>query len=586
MKYPLQFFFTLFFVLILCTSSLKAQEHIEDAHQHRPSVLQKIEQAYQEGSLTLDQKIRYQFYATNNPQKLPSEYQSQVSEPIKCGTPVMMDFHQHRDQLSPSTIQEIESAMEPRFTAEETFTSGRFEIHYETSGFHAVPEEDNNSNGTPDYVEEVAAAADSSYRHEVLNLGFTDPIPQGETYVVEILNVAPVYGQAYKIGGNTRFQIENDFSENFPSNSDPEGDVIGAIKVTVAHEFKHAIQYVMNDWGGETDLWAEMDATLMEEVVYDNVNDYYNYITSENFDSIFQNPAASFYPGSYEHITWALYFDEQFGSGFWPDVWKTIEENPDIRLVDAITQHRHLGNTEEFSKNFIESQLWHYASGREFSASSYGFEEREDYPNPIINYDFFGNDSLDLAENQTDILNPFSAKYFEVTPSPFKGFVGFDLTNITEPKVGIGAIGYFKDGTTESVVLYSEDQSSINYQTTWAWENLTKVGIVVANGNEETSAGYKLFVRTKNPQVVQLRQNYPNPFNSQTIIQYSIPQQQRVQLAVYDVLGREVATLVDETQGQGIYTEAFNATDLASGIYFYQLSTEQNVVSEKMTLIK
>jgi hypothetical protein len=583
MKYPLQFFF-FSFLLIFCISQLKAQERIEDVHRHQPSVLQKIEQDYQEGSLTLDQKIRYQFYATNNPQKLPSEYQSQVAEPIKCGTPVMMDFYQHRDQLSPSTIQEIKSAMEPRLVAEETFTSGHFEIRYETSGTHAVPEDDNNSNGIPDYVEEVAAAADSSYRHEVQNLGLTDPIPQGEKYIVEILNVAPVYGQAYKIGGNTRFQVENDFAENFPANTDPEGNVIGAIKVTVAHEFKHAIQYVMNDWNGETDSWAEMDATLMEEVVYDDVNDYYNYITSENLNSIFLNPDASFYPGSYEHITWALYFDQQFGSKFWTDVWKTIEDNPDIRLVDAITQQ--LGSEEEFSRNFVESQLWHLASGNEYSTLSYGFEESKDYPNPTINYKFFGSDSLDISENQTDLLNPFSAKYFEVTPSPFKGFVALELNNITEPKVGIGAIGYFKDGTTESVVLYSENQNNINYQTTWAWEDLTKVGIVVANGNEETRARYKLFVHTENPRLVQLRQNYPNPFNSRTIIQYSIPQQQRVQLIVYDVLGRKVATLVDEIQGQGIYTEAFNATDLASGIYFYQLSTERNVVSEKMTVIK
>lgn len=573
--------------MLILFSPLQAQERFEDTHRHQPSALQKIEQAYQNGSLNLDQKILYQFYSIRNPQKLPSQYRSEDSAPIKCGAPVMMEYHRQRDQLLPSTIQEIESELERGPVVQETFTSQseRFEIQYDTSGFHAVPEQDNNNNGIPDYVEEVALAADSSYRHEVQNLGYANPIPPGETYVVEILNLRDYYGEAYSIGGTTRFRVENDFSEGFPSNDDPEGDMLGAMKVTVAHELKHAVQYAANEWRGESRSWREMDATLMEEVVYDNVNDYYNYINSETFGKpIFLNPAASFYPGSYEHITWALFFDEKLGSDFWVDVWELIEDNPNIRYVDAMTQQ--LGSVEEFSRKFIESQLWHLASGMHLSSASYGFEEREKYPNPTINYEFFGNDSLASTENETDVLNPFSAKYFEVTPSPFQGFVTFDLTNINEPKVGFGVIGYFKDGTTESVVLYSDDQENINYQTSWAWEDLTKVGIVVANGNEQLSAGYKLFVRTVNPQIVQLRQNYPNPFNSQTIIQYSIPEQQHVQLAIYDVLGRKVATLVDRMQESGIYSEVFNATGVASGIYFYQLQTEHDVVSEKMTLIK
>ena len=73
--------------------------------------------------------------------------------------------------------------------------------------------------------------------------------------------------------------------------------------------------------------WIEMDATLMEEVVFDDVNDYYNYIKT-GFDSaepsslsIFgrpQNPT----PGSYYHITWMLYFTEVYGMDFWVDVWE------------------------------------------------------------------------------------------------------------------------------------------------------------------------------------------------------------------------------------------------------------------------
>src|SRR5699024_1043671 len=116
----------------------------------------------------------------------------------------------------------------------------------------------------------------------------------------------------------------------------------GAIKVTVAHELKHAIQYATTQWKGETDLWAEMDATLMEEVVYDPVNDYYNYL--DDSESIFSNPQKSFYPGSYYHVSWALFFEERYGPEFWPSVWSQIEADPNITLIEALSKE--LGGAE------------------------------------------------------------------------------------------------------------------------------------------------------------------------------------------------------------------------------------------------
>lgn len=88
------------------------------------------------------------------------------------------------------------------------------------------------------------------------------------------------------------------------------------------------------------------------------------------------------------------------------------------------------------------------------------------------------------------------------------------------------------------------------------------------------------------PQNFSLQQNYPNPFNPSTSIQYAIVSRQFVSLKVYDVLGNEVTTLVDEEKPAGIYKVDFNANGLSSGIYFYQLRADNFIETKKMAIIK
>jgi len=84
-----------------------------------------------------------------------------------------------------------------------------------------------------------------------------------------------------------------------------------------------------------------------------------------------------------------------------------------------------------------------------------------------------------------------------------------------------------------------------------------------------------------------LSQNYPNPFNPSTTISYSLPQSGFTQLKVYDMLGREVAKLVNKEQAAGNYNVVFDASQLSSGIYFYHLRAGQNFVqSKKMVLLR
>jgi len=105
------------------------------------------------------------------------------------------------------------------------------------------------------------------------------------------------------------------------------------------------------------------------------------------------------------------------------------------------------------------------------------------------------------------------------------------------------------------------------------------------------SPGYEIPTTVSNepengPTTFQLSQNYPNPFNPSTEIRFSIPQPEHVQLTVYDVSGREVANLVDETKGRGWHQVTFDASQLSSGMYFYQLKSISVVQTMKMMLMK
>jgi hypothetical protein len=92
----------------------------------------------------------------------------------------------------------------------------------------------------------------------------------------------------------------------------------------------------------------------------------------------------------------------------------------------------------------------------------------------------------------------------------------------------------------------------------------------------------------------ELLQNYPNPFNPTTTIKYSIPSATvaspnsniNVVLKVYDILGREILTLVNREQKPGYYQVSFDASNLASGVYYYQLNANNLIQTKKMILIK
>ncbi|MCX6165176.1 MAG: T9SS type A sorting domain-containing protein, partial [Ignavibacteriae bacterium] len=102
---------------------------------------------------------------------------------------------------------------------------------------------------------------------------------------------------------------------------------------------------------------------------------------------------------------------------------------------------------------------------------------------------------------------------------------------------------------------------------------------------------YRLYVGIKQinstiPSEYRLFQNYPNPFNPSTNIRYQITNNGFVSLKVFDALGREIETLVNEKQPEGTYEAIFDGRNLPSGIYFYRLQTDNFTETKRMVFLK
>lgn len=123
------------------------------------------------------------------------------------------------------------------------------------------------------------------------------------------------------------------------------------------------------------------------------------------------------------------------------------------------------------------------------------------------------------------------------------------------------------------------DRAAGNTGTLEAWSlNITYTQVIGITGNQNTPSEYKLF------------QNYPNPFNPVTKIKFSLPNGNErnlaVKLKIYDILGREVTTLINQQMKPGSYIAEWNAGNYASGVYFYRLETGDFAETKKMVLVK
>jgi hypothetical protein len=210
-----------------------------------------------------------------------------------------------------------------------------------------------------------------------------------------------------------------------------------------------------------------------------------------------------------------------------------------------------------------------------------------------------------------------SSSYSGAIPTTTDNFyIGVDASTWVEYFNGsVEELSVWSKALTEAQIqtVMNDSLSAAYYQTSdsglvayWKFNELEDLGVnsdgtddvrdLSINGNHVDLEG-DAFIEIGGPAGVEtisneipteysLEQNYPNPFNPSTKIEYSLSEASFVQLKVYDVLGNEVATLVNEDQSAGTYRTDFIGADLTSGIYFYKLQAGSFIETKKMILMK
>ena len=384
------------------------------AHNYESKGFNLIQKFYEEGKISYQENLLNKFYYIFNREKLDKRFQFADDNPVKCATSLIIEFQRNKNLLEQSAINEIESFIktENLFTPTAfTYDSpgGKFRLTYETTGPNAVPPADNNGNGVPDFVEWVASYFDYSWAFEIDTLGFLPPPIGTGKYQIGFQEMN-AYGYTAVVSGQlTRIVMHRNFI-GFPPNQDPEGNVKGAAKVTAAHEFKHATQIMYNYWN-EPAWFIELDATWMEDIAYDYVNDYYNYIVT--IGSPFTSPGHSLDAGDgYEDCNWMIFLGEKFDVNINRRIWLRRQSNPSENMFATFNYVLSTFYSSNFQSAFREYIVWNFLTNTRATTTHPGYGEAPSYPlaalcTTVNSYPHNGNNCS---------ITKYSANFIRINP--------------------------------------------------------------------------------------------------------------------------------------------------------------------------
>ncbi len=140
---------------------------------------------------------------------------------------------------------------------------------------------------------------------------------------------------------------------------------------------------------------------------------------------------------------------------------------------------------------------------------------------------------------------------------------------------------YWDDQTSSWVII---NNISVNVETNKITLSSSEIpNYIIITADKITSVENEKELK---PREFTLKQNYPNPFNPSTVIEFSLVRADRVELNIYNILGQKISTLINKNLEAGIHKYQLNGSGLASGIYFYEIKTDQKRLVKKMNLLK
>ena len=181
-------------------------------------------------------------------------------------------------------------------------------------------------------------------------------------------------------------------------------------------------------------------------------------------------------------------------------------------------------------------------------------------------------------------VGSYSAVYSFVPPP----YIPEDITSVDEILFVCGSNGkIFKstdkgDNWSAQITKTSDNLTAISFYNNLIGYSVGKNGTILYTSN----GGVTSVKQQEKPKNINLYQNYPNPFNPETIIEFVVPQKENVKIEIFDLLGKNMGTLLNTDIEPGSHKINFDAGGLSSGIYFYRLSSGRNSITKKMVIMR
>jgi hypothetical protein len=584
-------------VVLFVALPASARKNLEEM-----TTAEAINAAYEERAIDHPRMMLLKAYAVYSPDRLPVEYRGGVGD--RCGLSFAEELTRAlEDGTLPGEVEAEIRGLRARPNCMTYIDTDHFRIHYDTSGTHKVY-------GWPSttFRDWVMTRAEEAWEAEVVEWGFRQPPADGgdpdggggnDKYDIYLQNLGSgLYGYcqgSYYVPATPQNDvtsyvvIDNDFLGY-------GGNQYDLMKITVAHEFGHAVQNAhnvsVNTWYKEcTSMWAE-------ETLYSEVNDYIGYIPwlfNKPYESLdWDDPTGM---RKYGSIVWNIFLTEYVDEWIVPSIW----DEYDLVTPEYIGMQSRLADFGlTLEEVFVEFCVWNWFTGWRDDANHY----REGAMWPVTHTTEYHNNYPISGETTFPGWRPdhMAANYVQFN-NPGTGETGLHIHYDGPALISMPNAAHCNcrsnAGHTAEVGPFELNPWGNGDLTINGFNDLEYVTMVVVNptqAQEEMLFSFDAeLVETgieDESYVFGMKPASPNPFVETTAIAYTVPTGGGlVEVTIYDVNGREVRNLVNERKPGGAGEAVWDGLDnrgnrVGAGVYFARLDVDGLTASGKLMVLK
>ena len=523
----------------------------------------------------------------------PSE--DSLAIPEKCGLHYQFELRQLWNLYTPEKRAILKAFLaRPNLQASLVSPGGRFRVHYDTTGTNTPALLDSLTRrieGTARaYADSVAATFEYVWQFETRVLGYPPPpadkgVDGGNEYDIYILQLGgSFYGQTVfndeDILNSQRpnptyssfIEVDNDYRSGYFSRG------LKGLKVTAAHEFHHAIQ--LGNYGIWQDdrYYYEITSTWMEDVVYNDINDYYQYLPSY-FDSTVVPFNVSNGLIEYGRALWGKFVEKRFGRDAMRRSWEYMNSIRSLPAIDASLQERGTSFVREFS----EFSVWHFYTGTRADPVNY-FTEGRAYPSARVLDEVSFIPPTALITNTARNL---SIQFHRITLD--RGVGKLDTISVALSNINVEAAERSDNRAYTYLYRFTTEPTNESFESL---SNGIKFKLLV---NDPSNWKSVAFLNSAVSGGVDISP-YPNPFvlgkSGGVIFPIDVNQRVQVTLNIYSAnIGLVYSKVQDSNTQFGQHVVSWDGKDrngnlVSSGVYVYRIVSGDKEYQGKIAVVR